>query len=100
MKTMQSAQPQRHTGPKFLGFPLEGFSFLQSLLLALTAAFFTFFLTTTISIFALLGWNLIGHHTVNYADSYTYVGFPAAIVVLLIAIPLFATLWIRAKVHK
>jgi len=48
----------------------------------------------------LLGWNLIGHHTVNYADSYTYVGFPAAIVVLLIAIPLFATLWIRAKVHK
>jgi hypothetical protein len=97
---MQSAQTQRRAGPKFLGFPLEGFSFFQSLLLALTAGFFTFFATTTISIFALLAWNLIGHHAVNYADSYLYVGLPSAVVVLLIALPVFGTLWIRAKVGK
>ena len=97
---MQSAQSQRHPGGKFLGFPLEGFSLLQSLLLAFTSGFFTFFATTTLSIFALLAWNLIGHHAVNYADSYLYIGLPAGIIVLLIALPLFGTLWIRAKLRK
>lgn len=94
---MHSAHTQRHPGGTFLGFPLEGFSLFQSLLLSFASAFFTFFLTTMLAIFTLLGWNLIGHHTVNYADSYLYVGLPAGLVVLLIALPLFATLWIRAK---
>lgn len=89
-----------HSGGTFLGFPLEGFSFFQSLLLAFTSAFFTFFATTCIAIFSLLAWNLVGHHTVNYADSYLYVGFPSGVVVLLFALPLFATLWIRAKLRR
>jgi hypothetical protein len=97
---MQSARGQGHSGGTFLGFPLEGFSFFQSLLLALTSGFFTFFATTTLAIFALLGWNLIGHHTVNYADSYLYVGLPAAVIVLLIALPLFGALWLRARLRK
>ena len=97
---MQSAHSQRHPGGTFLGFPLDGFGFFQSLLLALTSAFFTFFATTTIAIFALLAWNLIGHHSVNYADSYLYVGFPAGLVVLLVALPVFGTLWIRAKLQR
>jgi hypothetical protein len=37
---------------------------------------------------------------VNYADSYLYVGFPAGLIVLLIALPVFGTLWIRAKLGK
>lgn len=95
---MQSAQGQRPAGGTLLGFPLQGFSFFQSLLLVIASAFFTFFAATTIAIFSLLAWNLVGHHTVNYADSYLYVGLPAAVMVLLIALPLFGTLWIRAKV--
>jgi hypothetical protein len=91
---------QRHAGGTFLGFPLEGFSFFQSVLLALTSAFLAFFATTTIAIFALLAWNLIGHHSVNYADSYLYVGFPAGVITLLIALPLFGSLWIRAKARR
>ena len=97
---MHSAETQRHPGGTFLGFPLEGFSFFQSLLLAFAAAFFTFFATTAIAIFSLLAWNLIGHHNVNYADSYLYIGFPSAIVMLFIALPLFGILWIRAKIRK
>lgn len=97
---MQSMHTQRHPGGTFLGFPLEGFSLFQSLLLCFASAFFAFFLTTMLAIFALLGWNLIGHHTVNYADSYLYVGLPAALLVLLIALPVFATLWIKAKIRK
>ena len=94
---MHSAHTQRHPGGTFLGFPLAGFSLFQSLLLSFASAFFVFFATTCLAIFALLAWNLVGHHSVNYADSYLLVGLPCAIVTLLIALPIFATLWIRAK---
>jgi len=97
---MQSAHSQRHPGGTFLGFPLEGFSLFQSVLLSFASAFFAFFLTTMLAIFVLLGWNLMGHHTVNYADSYLFAGLPAGAITLLIAIPLFATLWIRAKLRR
>jgi hypothetical protein len=71
-----------------------------SLLLSVAAAFFTFFATTCIAIFSLLGWNVFGHHTVSYADSYRYVGFPAGVLVLVLALPVFGVLWVRAKVRK
>ena len=92
----QSAAHSSHT---FLGFPLDGFSLFQSALMALASAFFIFFLTTCIAIFSLLVWNGLLHHTVNYADSYLYVGFPAGVLVLLIAAPFFGTLWVRAKLR-
>lgn len=100
----QSAQTQpagaRPSPGTVLGFPLEGFGFFQSLLLSFAAGFFTFFASTFIAIISLLAWNGIGGHTVNYADSYRYVGFPAGVVVLLVALPVFGTLWIRAKFRK
>ena len=85
---------------RVLGFPLEGFGLFTSLLLSFASAFFTFFLTTTIAILALLVWNVIGHHTVDFADTYLYIGLPAGLLVLIIALPLFGTLWIRAKIRK
>jgi hypothetical protein len=97
---MQSAQTQRPTGGTFLGFPLEGFGLFTSLLLAFASAFFTFFASTTLAIFGLLAWNLFGGHSVNYAYSYRYVGFPAGAVVLAVALPLFGTLWVRAKMRQ
>ena len=89
-----------HSRATVLGFPLEGFGLLTSLLLSFAAAFFTFFATTCISIFALLAWNLIGGHKINFADSYLYVGFPAGVVVLVVALPVFGVLWLRAKFRK
>jgi hypothetical protein len=87
-------------GGRVLGFPLEGFGLFTSLLLSVASGFFTFFATTCIAIFSLLAWNVLGHHTVNYADSYLYVGFPAGVLVLLVALPLFGTLWVRAKLRR
>jgi hypothetical protein len=84
-------------GGKIFGFPLRGFGLFTSLLLSFAAAFFAFFASTCMAIFALLAWNLGGHHAVNYADSYRYVGLPAGVIVLLLALPFFGTLWIRAK---
>jgi hypothetical protein len=87
-------------GAKVFGFPIEGFSLFQSLLLAFASAFLTFFATTCASIFALLAWNLVGGHSVSYADTYLYVGFPAGVMVLVVALPLFLVLWVRAKTRS
>jgi hypothetical protein len=89
--------PRGQASGSFLGFPLEGFGFFTSLLLAASSGFFTFFLVTAISIFSLLIWNQMLHHTVNYANAYLYFGFPAAVVVWAVALVVFGTLWVRAK---
>ncbi len=91
------AGPVRPEG-SFLGFPLEGFGFFTSFLLTLASGFFTFFLVTALAIFGLLVWNQLLHHTVNYADSYLYFGLPAAIAVWTVALVVFGSLWIRAKI--
>jgi len=96
----RQANTRHPGGGTVLGFPLRGFGLFTSLLLSVAAAFFTFFATTCIAIFALLGWNVLGGHSVNFADSYLYVGFPAGIAVLLVALPVFGTLWVRAKLQK
>jgi hypothetical protein len=96
----QTAPNGRPAGGTLFGFPLKGFGFFTSLLLAFAAAFFTFFASTAIAIFALLAWNLGGGHAVNYADSYLYVGFPAGVLVLIIALPVFGVLWVRARLSR
>lgn len=97
---MHSQPALHHEGARFLGFPLEGFGFFTSLLLALAAAFFTFFATTFLAIMSLLVWNEIFGHSVNYADTYRYIGFPAGVGMLVLALPLFATLWVKAKMKR
>lgn len=99
VKTMQPAKATIGEGRTVLGFPLKGFGLFTSLLLSFAAAFFAFFALTTLAIFSLLVWNIAGHHAVNYADSYRWVGFPAFVVVLVVALPLFGTLWVRAKLR-
>jgi hypothetical protein len=100
MEMIETVNTHRRGSGTVLGFPLEGFGLLTSLLLSVAAAFFTFFATTCVAIFSLLAWNLIGGHAVNYADSYLYVGFPAGVLVLVVALPVFGTLWVRAKVRR
>jgi len=94
------AKSGRGGGGKVFGFPLQGFSLFQSLLLSVAAAFLTFFATTCAAIFALLGWNVIGGHRVSYVDTYLYVGLPAGAVVLVAGMPFFLVLWVRAKTRK
>lgn len=93
---IHSAVSQPSPG-KFLGFPLEGFSLFASALLTLATGFFTFFATTFFAIVSLLVWNGILGHTVNYADTYLYVGFPAGVLALIVAFFVFGSLWLRAK---
>ena len=88
--------PSPKSRGKFLGFPLEGFGFFTSALLTLASGFLAFFAVTTIAIFALLAWNIYGNHNVPYNDSYLYAGFPAGIIVFVVAAIVFGVLWFRA----
>ncbi len=97
---MERSLQSVHGGGRIFGFPLRGFSLFQSLLLAVASAFFTFFASTTISIYALMIWNVRAAHKIDFADSYLYVGFPAGVLVLLIALPFFLIIWFRAKLHR
>jgi hypothetical protein len=94
---MHSAPNALPTGKTVLGFPLRGFGLFTSLLLSFASALFTFCLTTMVAIFSLLIWNLGFKHSVDYADSYRYVGLPASLLALIVALPFFGVLWIRAK---
>ncbi len=96
----QSIHPTHADGARILGFPIEGFGLFTSLLLSFAAAFFTFFATTCIAIFGFLIWNAASAHKIDFADTYLYIGFPAGVLVLLIALPIFGTLWLKAKLRK
>jgi hypothetical protein len=36
---------------------------------------------------------------VSFADTYRYVGLPAGLVVLVVALPFFGVLWVRSKLR-
>lgn len=97
---MTVAQPtqfrQPGTGTVF-GFPLKGFGLFSSLLLSFSSAIITFCVTTMVAIFVMLAMRMAGNRTIDFAISYRDIGFPAAILVLAVALPFFLTLWIRAK---
>jgi len=96
----QSIQKAQTQGGKIFGFPLRGFGLFSSLLLSFASALFTFCIVTMVAIFALLIYRQNGHPGVDMAISYRYIGFPASIVVLAIALPLFLTIWVRAKINQ
>lgn len=97
---VSSTHSGTHSGGTVFGFPLKGFGLFSSLLLSFASAILTFCIVTMVAIFVLLFVNLIGHHAVDFAITYRTFGFPAAILVLAVALPFFLTLWVRAKFLK
>ena len=69
-----------------------------SLLLSFSLGFASFFLATFLAIFTLLFYNEGGHHNVDFADTYKFVGLPVGLVVLAVSLIFFGSLWIRRKV--
>ncbi len=97
---MAHPMQNQHSHGTIFGFPLEGFSLFQGVLLSVASAFFTFFAVTAIAIFALLIWNSGAAHKINFAYSYLYAGFPAGVIVLLFGLPYFLSVWFRAKMRR
>jgi hypothetical protein len=90
------ATPSRGT---FFGIPLGDLGFFSSILMAFTVGFLSFFLITFLAIVGIMIYNGIGHR-VNYADSYKFISFPAACLVLLVSLIFFGTLWVRRKISS
>jgi thiol:disulfide interchange protein len=83
---------------KVFGIPLGDLGLFSSLLMAFAFGFLVFFLTCFLSIFGLLFYNAIGHHSVDMADSYRYIAFPCGLVALAVALITLLTLWVRRKI--
>ena len=82
---------------KFLGIPLGNFGLFATLLLALSLGFITFFGACFLAIFSILIYNSAGHHSVNFADSYRYIGLPAGLIVLAVSLVVLLGFWLRRK---
>ena len=83
---------------RLLGIPLGDFGLFSALLLTLASGFLAFFGTCFLAILGLLCWNGIGHHHVNYADSYLYIAFPTGCAVTAFALVFFVGAWLRRRV--
>jgi hypothetical protein len=97
-QNLQQVRPPQ-AGGKFFGVPLGDLGFVTSVLMAFTVGFLSFFLFTFLGIVGLMIYNGMGHH-VDYADSYNYISFPAACVVLLASLIFFGSLWVRRKISR
>jgi hypothetical protein len=82
---------------RIFGVPLGDFGIFSSLLLSFSLGFASFFLATFLAIFALLFYNEGGHHNVDFADTYKFVGLPVGLIVLAASLVFFGSLWIRRK---
>ena len=84
----------RKGGP--FGLQIDGFGLFTSLLMALLVGVCFFFLLTFFAITGIGIYNLMGH-SLNYADSYKLISFPAACVVMALSLIFFGSLWLRRK---
>jgi hypothetical protein len=96
---MMTATANTSTGQgRVFGIPLGDFGIFSSLLLSFALGFAAFFAATFLAIVTLLFYNQGGHHNVDFADTYKFVGLPVGLIVLALSLTLFGSLWIRRKV--
>jgi hypothetical protein len=98
---MISPQPADQAGAdltrgRFFGVRLGELGFFTSVLMALTVGFLSFFLMTFLAILGIMIYNGMGH-SVDYADSYKFISFPAGCLMLAVGLVFFGTLWLRRK---
>jgi hypothetical protein len=96
--TSASGLPSGSRSGKVFGIPLGDLGLFSSLLMAVAFGFLVFFATCFVAIFSLLFYNQAGHHSVNMADSYRYVAFPAGVIALTLALVVLLGLWARRKI--
>jgi len=82
---------------KVFGIQLGGFGIFATLLLSFALGFIAFFASCFVAIFSILIYNSVGHHSVNFADSYRYIALPAGLVVLAVSLVFLLGLWLRRK---
>jgi hypothetical protein len=96
-----SSASTRTFGAGYLfGVPLGDLGWFTSLLMSFALGFAAFFAATFCAIFAVLFYNTATHHAVDFSRTYTRVGLPVGVLVLLVALSYLGTLWIRRQLRK
>lgn len=75
----------RNEGVLF-GIPLGDLGWFSSLLMGMATGFAAFFLTTFVSIMALLFYRVSSGHNPDFAIAYRDIGFPVGVLVLVLAL--------------
>jgi hypothetical protein len=95
-----SSSPRTFGGGYLFGVPLGDLGLFSSLLMSFATGFAAFFAATFCAIVVLLIYNTASHHPIDFAFTYTRVGLPVGVLVLLIALAYLGTLWVRRQLRK
>ena len=94
------SSPRTVGGGYLFGVPLGDLSLFTSLLMSFAVGFAAFFAATFCAIFGVLIWNTASHHQIDFAYTYSRVGLPVGVLVLLLALGYLGTLWVRRHLRK
>jgi hypothetical protein len=91
----------RTTGAGYLfGVPLGDLGWFTSLLMSGALGMAAFFAATFCAIVAILFYNTATHRAVDFALTYTHVGLPVGLLVLVAALGYLGTLWVRRQLRR
>jgi len=82
------------------GIPLGDLGWFGSLLIGVASGFFAFFASTFCAIFVILICNTAFHGTIDFAYSYSRVGFPIGMVVMIAALAYLGALWFKRILRR
>ncbi|MBB5340745.1 hypothetical protein [Tunturiibacter gelidoferens] len=95
-----SASPRTFGAGYLFGVPLGDLGWFTSLLMSFALGFAAFFAATFCAILGILFYNTATHHAVDFSLTYTRVGLPVGVLVLLVTLSYLGTLWIRRQLRK
>jgi hypothetical protein len=85
---------------RVFGIPLGELGWFASLLIGLTTGMIVFFGSTFLGIAGILIYNSTTHSTVDFADSYKFVGLPLGATAMVLALGFLGTLWVKRVFRK
>jgi hypothetical protein len=95
-----SASPRTFGAGYLFGVPLGDLGWFTSLLMSFALGFAAFFAATFCAIVGILFYNTATHHAVDFSLTYSRVGLPVGVLVLLVALLYLGTLWVRRQLRK
>src|SRR6202453_529988 len=94
-----SASPRTFGAGYLFGVPLGDLGWFTSLLMSFALGFAAFFAATFCAIVGILFYNTATHHAVDFSLTYSRVGLPIGLLVLVVALGYLGTLWIRRQIR-
>ncbi len=82
------------------GVPMGDLGWFTSLLMGVAIGFAAFFLATFLAIIGFLTYSTATHRAVDFARTYTRVGLPVGVLVMIVALGYLGSLWVRRKLRR